>query len=184
MIIPWNFPGFVRSANNFFESIFKIMSTFGPKLSKAGSIASLVCAVHCALTPLALLALPVIAAHSWGGLDGILGVFLAETTEWVFIGVIALLAGFGLLVTYPRHQDIRPTVLTVMGLVILTISHLWIEPGSGKEIFLDVLGASLIAWAGFWNRNLCHHLGCHTHESVSETTISKIEPVVDLSSQP
>ena len=34
------------------------MSTFGPKLSKAGSIASLVCAVHCAVTPLALLALP------------------------------------------------------------------------------------------------------------------------------
>ena len=51
------------------------MSTFGPKLSKAGSVASLICAVHCAVTPLALLALPVIAAHSWDGLDGILGAF-------------------------------------------------------------------------------------------------------------
>ena len=162
------------------------MSTFGPKLSKAGSIASLVCAVHCAVTPLALLALPVIAAHSWDGLDGILGAFLTETTEWVFIAVIALLAGFGLLATYPRHQDIRPTVLTVLGLFVLTVSHLWVEAGSGKEIFLDVLGASLIAWAGFWNRRLCHqlghHLGCHTHEHAHESVSSQIEPIPELSS--
>jgi hypothetical protein len=52
-----------------------MINTLGPKLSKAGSIASLVCAVHCALTPLALLALPVIAVHSWDGFDGMLGVF-------------------------------------------------------------------------------------------------------------
>lgn len=160
------------------------VSRFGPKLSKAGSIASLICAVHCAVTPLALLALPVIAAHSWDGLDGILGVFLAQTTEWVFVGVIALLAGFGLLATYPRHRDIRPAVLTILGLIVLVISHLWVEPGSGTEIFLDVLGASLIAWAGFWNRRLCHHLGCHTHEHAGEAISSKIEPVPDLSSNP
>ncbi len=158
------------------------MSTFGPKLSKAGSIASLICAVHCAVTPLALLALPVIAAHSWDGLDGILGVFLAQTTEWVFVGVIALLAGFGLLATYPRHRDIRPAVLTILGLIVLVISHLWVEPSSRTEIFLDVLGASLIAWAGFWNRRLCHHLGCHTHEHAGEATSPKTDPIPDLSS--
>lgn len=158
------------------------MSTLGPKLSKAGSIASLICAVHCAVTPLALLALPVIAAHSWDGLDGILGVFWAETTEWVFLGVIAILAGFGVLATYPRHWDFRPTILTVLGLFVLTVSHLWVEAGSGKEIFLDVLGASLIAWAGFWNRRLCHHLGCHSHEHAHEAASSKIEPLPDLSS--
>jgi len=158
------------------------MSTLGPKLSKAGSIASLICAVHCAVTPLALLALPVIAAHSWDGLDGILGVFWAETTEWIFLGVIAILAGFGVLATYPRHWDFRPTILTVLGLFVLTVSHLWVEAGSGKEISLDVLGASLIAWAGFWNRRLCHHLGCHSHENAHEAASSKIEPLPDLSS--
>ena len=160
------------------------MSTFGPKLSKAGSVASLICAVHCAVTPLALLALPVIAAHSWDGWDRVLGVFWAGTTEWVFVAVIALLAGFGLLATYPRHRDIRPTVLTVLGLFVLTVSHLWVEAGSGKEIFLDVLGASLIAWAGFWNRRLCHQLGCHTHEHAQESASPKIEPIPDLSSNP
>ncbi len=158
------------------------MSTFGPKLSKAGSVASLICAVHCAVTPLALLALPVIAIHSWDGLDHILGAFWAGTTEWIFVAVIALLAGFGLLATYPRHRDIRPTVLTVLGLFVLTVSHLWVEAGSGKEIFLDVLGASLIAWAGFWNRRLCHQLGCHTHEHPQESASPKLEPIPDLSS--
>ena len=160
------------------------MSTFGPKLSKAGSIASLICAVHCAVTPLALLALPVIAAHSWDGLDGVLGVFWADTTEWVFLGVIALLAGFGVLATYPRHRDIRPAALTVWGLFVLTVSHLWVDSGSGTEITLDVLGASLIAWAGFWNRRLCHHLGCHTREHAHESASSKIEPLPNLSSLP
>ncbi len=158
------------------------MSTIGPKLSKAGSIASLVCAVHCAVTPLAILALPVIAAHSWDGLNGVMGAFWAETTEWVFLAVIALLAGFGLLATYPRHRDIRPTILTILGILVFLISHLWIEAGSTKEIFLDVLGASFIAWAGFWNRQLCHHLGCHTHEHAHESNSSKIAPLSDLSS--
>lgn len=179
MIILSNLRDFVQNANK----VRKLnMSVIGQKLSKAGSVASLICAVHCAVTPLALLALPVIAAHSWDGLDGVLGAFWAEKTEWVFLTVIALLAGFGLLATYPRHHDIRPTVLTILGLFVLTISHIWIESGSGNEIFLDVLGASFIAWAGFWNRRLCHHLGCHTHEHTHEAASPKIEPIPDLSS--
>ena len=158
------------------------MSKLGIKLSKAGSITSLVCAVHCALTPLAILALPVIAAHSWDGLDGILGAFMAKTTEWVFVGVIGVLAGFGLLATYPLHRDVRPTILTILGLSILTVSHLWIESGGTTEITMDVAGASVIAVAGFWNRRLCHKLGCHTHNHSDMATDSTIEPLPNLTS--
>ncbi|MCA9472346.1 MAG: MerC domain-containing protein [Nitrospirales bacterium] len=153
------------------------MKTFGLTLSKAGSLASLVCAVHCALTPLALLALPVIAAHSWDGLDVILGGFLAETTEWFFVGIISLLAGFGLLATYPLHRDIRPAYLTAVGLLCLVLSHVWMVPSSAGEIVLDVIGASLIAFAGFWNRRLCHCLGCHTHEHTDDSQASTAEHV-------
>jgi len=175
MSILWNSQDYVQSVNN-------MINALGPKLSKAGSIASLVCAVHCALTPLALLALPVIAAHSWDGLDGMLGAFWADTTEWMFLGVIALLAGFGLLATYPRHRDIRPALITAGGLVVLTASHLLIESGGSQEVFLDVTGASMIALAGFWNRRLCHSLGCHTHEHTHQACSSKIQPLPDLSS--
>ncbi|MDR4492935.1 MAG: MerC domain-containing protein [Nitrospirales bacterium] len=160
------------------------MSKLGIKLSKAGSITSLICAVHCALTPLAILALPVIAAHSWDGLDGILGGFMAKTTEWVFVGVIGVLAGFGLLATYPLHRDVRPTILTILGLAILTGSHLWVEAGGLTEIVLDISGASVIAVAGFWNRRLCHQLGCHTHEHSTMPTVSPIEPIPNLPSNP
>jgi len=158
------------------------MTKLGAKLSKAGSITSLICAVHCALTPLAILALPVIAAHSWDGLDGLLGGFLAQTTEWVFVGVIAVLAGFGLLATYPLHRDVRPAMLTILGLGILTASHLWVESGGPTEIFLDVLGASVIAVAGFWNRRLCHRLGCHSHEHPCSVDSPTIQPLPNLSS--
>lgn len=175
MIIHWNSRDCVHNVN-------KMIKTLGPRLSKAGSIASLVCAVHCAVTPLALLALPVIAAHSWDGLDGIIGAFWADTTEWIFLGVIVLLAGFGLLATYPRHRDSRPALLTACGLVVLMTAHLLFESASGVEIVLDVTGATMIALAGFWNRRLCHHLGCHTHEHTHETSGSKIQPLPDLSS--
>ena len=157
------------------------MRTLGITLSKAGSITSLICAVHCALTPLALLALPVIAAYSSGELEVILGAFLAQTTEWVFLGVIGLLAGFGLLATYPIHRDARPAYLSGLGLLLLVVSHLWLIPESAGEVIMDVAGASLIAWAGFWNRRLCHCLGCHTHEEYVETPRPTLQQVADLS---
>lgn len=160
----------------------KMISTLGPKLSKAGSIASLVCAVHCALTPLVLLGLPVIAAHSWDGLDGLVGVFWGDTTEWMFLGVIALLAGFGLLATYSRHRDSRPALMTAVGIALLAASHLWIQAEGSQEVFFDVAGASMIAFAGFWNRRLCHRRGCHTHEHAPQASPSKIQPLPDLSS--
>lgn len=175
MITPWNLPDFVHDANN-------LMTKLGAKLTKAGSITSLICAVHCALTPLAILALPVIAAHSWDGLDGLWGGFLAQTTEWVFVGVIGVLAGFGLLATYPLHRDVRPAILTIFGLGVLTVSHLWVESGGFTEIILDVFGASVIAVAGFWNRRLCHHLGCHSHEQACSVATASIQPMPDLSS--
>lgn len=163
-----------------------MMYVLGPKFSKAGSIASLVCAVHCALTPLALLALPVIAAHSWEGFEGMLGAFWAETMEWIFLGVIAVLAGLGLLATYPRHRDVRPALITAGGLLALAASHFWFDFAGNQEVFWDVGGASMIAVAGFWNRRLCHNLGCHTHNSPQSCSSSspQISPLRDLSSNP
>lgn len=165
----------------FVQNVSEPMKTLGIALSKAGSITSLICAVHCALTPFALLALPVIAANSSGDLEVILGGFLAKTTEWVFLGVIGLLAGFGLIATYPVHRDSRPAFVTGVGLLVLFVSHTWVVPESAGEILLDVTGASLIAGAGFWNRRLCHCLGCHTHEENVELSSPALDRAVDFS---
>ncbi len=137
------------------------MNTVGVKLSRAGSIISLVCAVHCALTPLAMLALPFLAAQYGGTLAGSFGAVFSHSTEWVFLGVIVVIAGFGVLATYPVHGDRRPAVLTVVGFVLLLLVRVCLEPGSTGEIAGDFIGASSIAWGGWMNRALCRCHGCH-----------------------
>ena len=137
------------------------MKTLGVRLSKAGSMISLVCAVHCALTPLVLLALPLLAAQHGGALESIFGTLFSHSFEWVFLGIIVVIAGFGVLATYPVHGDRRPAMLTVTGFFILLAVRIFVEQGSSLEITGDLLGASIIAWGGFLNRSLCHCHGCH-----------------------
>ena len=122
---------------------------------------SLVCAVHCALTPLALLALPLLAAQYGGALESLFGAVFSHSFEWVFLGIIVVIAGFGVLATYPVHGDRRPAMLTVTGFLLLLLVRLFVEQGSTMEITGDLLGASIIAWGGFLNRSLCHCHGCH-----------------------
>ncbi len=141
------------------------MSTLGARLSKAGSMISLVCAVHCALTPLALLALPLLAAQYGGAFEGVFGVVFSHSFEWVFLGVIVVIAGFGVLATYPVHGDRRPAMLTIAGFLVLLSTRLFAVPGTSLEIFGDLLGASIIAWGGFLNRSLCHCHGCHEEDN-------------------
>ena len=129
--------------------------------SKAGSIISLACAVHCALTPVVLLVLPLLAAQYGGAIDVAFGTVFSHSFEWVLLGVIVVIAGFGVLATYPMHGDGRPVALTVIGFLTLLSVRLWGEYGSTLEITGDVLGASIIAWGGFLNRSLCRCQDCH-----------------------
>lgn len=144
----------VPSANNL------IMKTLAFSLSKAGSVASLVCAIHCALTPFALLAVPMLAANVGGGMEVLFDVMLAEITEWIVFALIALMAGFGLLMTFPLHRDVRPVLLTIGGLSLIVIAHVGITGEGGLEITIEVMGASLIAGASLLNRRLCHCVTC------------------------
>ena len=132
----------------------------GGSFSKAGSIISLVCAVHCALTPVVLLVLPLLAAQYGGTIDVAFGAVFSHSFEWVLLGVIVVIAGFGVLATYPMHGDGRPVALTGIGFVTLLSVRLWGEHGSTLEITGDILGASIIAWGGFLNRSLCRCQDC------------------------
>jgi hypothetical protein len=145
------------------------MKSLGLHLSKIGSFASLACAIHCALTPIVILALPLIFAHSSWERNGFLGMMLDEKAEWVFLGGMGLLAGFALLATYSIHCDKRPAYLSGLGLGLLFVSRVWMDHQSPGEIALDITGACVIAWAGFWNRRLCHCVGCHPHENLRKT---------------
>lgn len=146
------------------------MTTLGVRLSKAGSIISLACAVHCALTPLVLLVLPLLAAQYGGAMERLLGVMFSPSAEWMFLGVIVVAAGFGVLVTYPVHRDRRPAMLTMAGFFTLLAVRLFGEQGSILEITGDLIGASIIAWGGFVNRSLCRCHACHDRDEKHEAS--------------
>ncbi len=136
------------------------MNSLGTRLSQVGSYASLACAIHCALTPIVIFALPFLTTQVSSEWNAVLSSMLGETTEWLFLGVICLFGGFGLLTTYSIHQDKRPAYLSVLGFSLLLFARLNMDHLSTGEVTLDVLGASLIAWAGFWNRRLCQCSSC------------------------
>lgn len=150
------------------------MTTLGARLSTVGSIISLACAVHCALTPLALLALPLLAAQYGGAFEGVVGSVFSPATEWVFLCAIVVIAGGGVLVTYPVHRDRRPATLTMAGFVTLLSVRLVVGEGSSLELAGDLIGASLIAWSGFMNRSLCRCHPCHARDDKTEAP----EPVL------
>lgn len=144
-------------------------SSLGVRLSTAGSIISLVCAVHCALTPLALLVLPLLAAQYGGVLEAVVGSVFSPSAEWVFWGVIVVVAGGGVLVTYPLHRDRRPATLTMAGFLALLLVRFVAGEGSSLELAGDLIGASFIAWGGFVNRSLCRCHPCHARDDKTES---------------
>jgi len=144
------------------------MSSLGVRLSTVGSIISLVCAVHCALTPLALLVLPLLAAQYGGAFEAVAGLVFSSSAEWVFWSVIVVFAGGGVLVTYPLHRDSRPVTFTMAGFLTLLSVRLVVGEGSSLELAGDLIGASLIAWGGFVNRSLCRCHVCHERDDKTE----------------
>ena len=141
-------------------TVGKSMDSLGTRLSEVGSYASLACAVHCLLTPIVILTLPFLTTHLSAEWNAVLSTILGETAEWFFLGMICLFGGFGLLTTYSIHQDKRPGYLSALGLLLLLLARFTTDHLSIGEITLDVLGASLIAGAGFWNRRLCQCASC------------------------
>lgn len=156
----------VPNVNSFNDGVG--MTGLGMRLSRAGSIISLVCAVHCALTPLALLALPLLAAQYGGAFSGVVDSVFSDSAEWVLLGVILVIAGGGVLVTYPVHRDRRPSMLTMAGLLTLLSMRLVAGEGSSLELTGTLIGASLIAWGSFMNRSLCRCHPCHARDDKTE----------------
>ena len=146
------------------------MSSLGVRLATVGPIISLVCAVHCALTPLALLALPLLAAQYGGAFEAVVGSVFSPSAEWVFWGVVVVVAGGGVLVTYPLHRDRRPAAFTIAGFLTLLSVRLIVGEGSSLEVVGDLIGASLIAWGGFVNRSLCQCHPCHARDGKTEAS--------------
>jgi hypothetical protein len=125
-------------------------------LDRAGMSASLACAVHCAVLPLLLAALPAVGL-AW--LD-------SPWVDWtmvVFAAVIALRAHCG---GFTVHRRCLPVAVAVAGLLVI-ITTICLFKGSASHHYVQASGAVVVASSHFLNRHLCRN--CVTCSTTTPT---------------
>lgn len=140
------------------------MKSFRVKLANAGTMASTLCAIECAITPFLLMALPLIT----GGAQWHAGLEPSEPAhflEWVMIGFVGLFAFSGVAFTFPSHKQWKPVVILAIGFCILLFSRLGPLDHSYIETVITFVGTGVMIWAGMLNRRLIQHCTCHSHHS-------------------
>src|SRR5690606_32431845 len=106
-------------------------------IDRFGATGSLVCAIHCALLPLLLAAIPSLGLSAWLG-DGVEIAFVAFATS---VGVFSLVYG------YRRHRRIRALGVLLAGLVLLWAGLLhdpWHHGSLALHAAVMTLGGTLI----------------------------------------
>jgi hypothetical protein len=117
----------------------------GRNLDTLGMTASLLCAVHCALTPAAMALLPMAGL----GFPGV------EATEYGLVGLSATLGIVSLTLGYRRHRSGRALGALSGGLTLLTLGR--VTEACGVEavgVVSAVAGGCVVAVAHIMNRRL------------------------------
>lgn len=121
-------------------------STLYGLLDRAGIGASIACAVHCALAPLLVVALPLVG----------LRFLVDDSTEWAFVGASVALGVLSLVPSYFRsHGRLRPLLVFAAGIGVLLVARILLEEDFWFEIAAVVTAAILIVSAHALNRKLC-----------------------------
>ncbi len=118
--------------------------SFSPsaKLDRLGMMASLACAAHCAVMPLAVGLLPLLG----------LGFLKDERLEWILVGTSAGLGMGSLIRGYRCHQQKRPLVILALGLALLISGRLAEATGRSSGVILVVAGGIIVAMAHYLNQ--------------------------------
>lgn len=129
-------------------------NAFRSLLDRFGATGSLICAIHCALTPVLLAAIPSLGLSAWFG-----GAF-----EFGFVSFVSVLGLFSLLWGYRRHRSFRALGLLLAGLTTLWAGVL-VPPLHGPPVIHAVvmtLGGTLVGLAHLLNLRLNHW---HIHDA-------------------
>ena len=113
-------------------------------LDRAGICASLACAVHCAVFPVVLAALPALGL-AW--LDA----------EWVDWTMVLLAAGIALRAHrggFTVHRRCLPAGVAVVGLLTI-VTTMCLLKGNASQHYMQAAGAVVVASSHFLNRHLC-----------------------------
>ncbi len=124
---------------------------------KAAISLSLLCAIHCLVTPLAAVMLPSIAALS---LDD-------EGYHLWMLVVVLPLSAYALTMGCTKHKRYRLLLIGGAGLLLLGVAAFIGHDLLGRtwEILLTLVGAGIIALGHFFNFRLCqHHDACSCQE--------------------
>ena len=121
-------------------------------LDRLGATGALVCAVHCALLPLLIAALPSIGVAAWLG-DGF------------EVGFVLFASLFGLAVlmwSYRRHRTLRALGLLLPGLAVLWVGILYapLHHSLLQHAVAMTFGGTLVGLAHIANLRLNHR---HVH---------------------
>lgn len=115
------------------------------RLDTIGAMASLLCAVHCALMPLIVSFLPLIG----------LGFLSDSRIEWLLLLAALALGLKSLWPTYRYwHYKPQPLWLLACGAIVLFSTRLFLPHGSPREAPLTVIGALFLVSAHLYNRSL------------------------------
>lgn len=135
-------------------------------LDKVGAVASAICAVHCALTGLALSLLSVVG----------LGFLGSTASEVGFIGFALVVGLWAIVHGLRKHHSPIPAAVFVLGLGCLSLSHFAFPHTHGSTSHPASLGSTIFAVLGglslvsFHALNLRYQKACgdmHCHHSHS-----------------
>ena len=123
------------------------------RLDRAGAMASLLCAIHCAVMPLIVTLLPLLG----------LGFLADERVEWGLLLLSAALGTTSLCLGYRQHRSQRALQILGVALALLVCGRIIESQHLGiLGVFLVVCGGLGVATAHIVNRRLCHTcIKCH-----------------------
>lgn len=123
-------------------------------IDRFGATGSLVCAIHCALMPLLLAAIPSLGLAAW----------LGDSFERGFVMFVTLMGALSLVWGYRRHRKFRALGLLVVGLATLWAGLLYMPWHHGSATWHAVVmtfGGTLVGAAHLVNLRLNHG---HVHD--------------------
>ena len=123
-------------------------------LDRFGATGSLLCAIHCALTPMLLAALPALGLTAW----------FNGSVELALVAFVTLLGLLSLGWSYRRHRALRALGLLLPGLAALWLGLLYapLHHSLVPHAVVMTFGGTLVGLAHLTNLRLNHG---HVHDA-------------------
>jgi hypothetical protein len=123
-------------------------------IDRFGAAGSMICAVHCALTPLLLAAIPSLGLSVW----------LSDGFERGFVLFVSVVGLFSLIWGYRRHRAFRALGMLLLGLTILWAGAYYppLHHPAVTHAIVMTLGGTLVGLAHLLNLRLNHW---HVHDA-------------------